>query len=132
MAEAIDIHGSALKNGSITLLARVVGQNGANVIQADLQSARYSVYLLDNRNPDSRTAIDGHTDVVLPVAQLIFDTLQVDPLWTIDAVGYNFRHVLNVSTHPVFAIADRRYLVEHRLTPVAGQVILVRFQIHVL
>jgi hypothetical protein len=132
MAEAIDIYGSAFKHGSITLLARVVGPTGNNVVQADIRSAAYSVYLLDNRDPDSRTAVDGHADVALPVAQLIFDTLQTDSLWTVDAVGYNFRHVLDVSAHPAFAVADRRYLVEHRLTPAVGQVIVVRFQIHVI
>ena len=30
MAEAIDIHGTAFKNGSATLLARIVGAAGAN------------------------------------------------------------------------------------------------------
>jgi hypothetical protein len=132
MAEAIDLYGSAFKNGSITLLARVVGPDGDPIVQADIQSAKYSVYLLDNHDPDSRTAVDGHGNVTLPVGQLIFDTLQVDAIWTIDPVGYNFRHVLDVSAHPAFAVADRRYLVEHRLTPVAGQVIVVRFQIHVI
>ena len=49
-----------------------------------------------------------------------------------DAVGYNFRHVLDVSENQAFAIAGRRYLIEFQLTPVSGQVILVRFRVNVI
>ncbi len=132
MAEAIDIHGSALKNGSVTLLARVVGEDAQPVTQADISSAKYSVYLLDDDDPDSRTAVTGHAGVALVVADLIFDTLQNDDLWTVDEVGYNLRHVLDVSANQAFAIAGRRYLVEFELTAAAGQVILVRFRINVI
>jgi len=132
MAEAIDIHGSALKNGSVTLLARVVGEDAQPVTQADISSAKCSVYLLDDDDPDSRTAVTGHAGVALVVADLIFDTLQNDDLWTVDEVGYNLRHVLDVSANQAFAIAGRRYLVEFELTAAAGQVILVRFRINVI
>jgi hypothetical protein len=70
--------------------------------------------------------------VSLLVANCIFDTLQTDPIWTVDAIGYNFRHVLDVSAHPAFAIAGRRYLIEYQLTPTAGQTILVRFRLSVI
>jgi hypothetical protein len=132
MAEAIDIYGTAYKNGSATLLARVVGQGGANVVQADLSAIRYSVYLLDDQDPDSRTAVANHADVALSVAAVIFDALQTDPIWTVDATGYNFRHVLDVAAHQAFAVAGRRYLVEYQLTPAVGQVILVRFRLNVI
>jgi len=132
MADAIDIHGSALKNGSATLLARVVGKDAQPITQADISSAKYSVYLLDDDDPDSRTAVTGHSDVALVVADLIFDTLQTDDLWTVDDVGYNLRHVLDVSANQAFTIAGRRYLVEFELTPADGQIILVRFRINVV
>jgi len=132
MADAIDIYGTAFKNGSATLLARVVGQGGADVVQADLSAVRYTVYLLDDQDPDSRTAVANHTGVSLLVAQVIFDSPQLDPLWTVDEIGYNFRHVLDVSPHQAFSIAGRNYLVEYQLTPMAGQVILVRFRLHVI
>jgi hypothetical protein len=132
MAEAVDTYGTALKNGSITLLARVVGRDGDNIVQFDVASIEYSVYLLDDQDADSRTEVEGHTDVALSVSQVIFDTLQLDLLWTVDDLGYNFRHVLDVSQGPAFAVAGRRYLVEHRLTPISGQVILVRFRINVI
>ena len=132
MAEAIDIHGTAFKNGSVTLLGRIVGADGANVLQADINTIQYSVYLLDDQNPDGRTAVAEHANVSLTVADVIFNTLQTDPIWTVDTTGYNFRHVLNVSVHQAFTVAGRRYLVEYQLTPAVGQKILLRFRINVI
>ena len=132
MADAADIHGTAFKNGSATLLARVVGGDGQPIVQADVSSAEYSVYLLDDQDSDARTAITGHAGVALTVANVIFNSLQTDSLWTVDTTGYNFRYVLDVSANPAFAVAGRRYLVEFALTPATGQVILVRFRINVI
>ena len=132
MADAVDIHGTAFKNDSVTLLARVVGGNGQNIVQADVSSAKYTVYLLDDRDADARTAITGHSDVALTVSELIFNTLQTDAPWTADDTGYNFRHVLDVSANQAFSVAGRRCLVEFELTPTAGQVILIRFRVNVI
>ena len=132
MAAAADTYGTAYKNGSVTLLARVVGKDGANIVQADIASAKYSIYLLDDQDADARTAVTGHTDVALTVAAVVFDTLQTDALWTVDETGYNFRHVLDVSAQEAFTIAGRRFLVEFELTPVSGQVILVRFRLNAI
>lgn len=132
MSEARDIHGAAFKHGSATLLARIVGNDGADLVQADLASIEYAVYLLDDQDADARTPISGHTDVAVNVTDAVFDTLQKDALWTVDDVGYNFRHVLDVSSSQAFSVAGRRYLVEFRLVPNSGQVILVRFRINVI
>jgi hypothetical protein len=132
MAEASDIHGTAFKNGSVTLLARIVGAQGANVMPADINTVKYTVFLLDDQNSDNRTAVAEHANVSLSVTEVLFATLQTDAMWTVDTIGYNFRHVLDVSVHPAFAIAGRRYLVEYQLTPAAGQMILVRFRINVI
>ncbi len=132
MPEAIDIYGTAFKNGSATLMARVVGQSGADVVRSDISTIRYTVYLLDDQNADSRTAVTGHADIALTVASVLFDTLQTDAIWTVDATGYNFRHVLDVSAQQAFAVAGRRYLVEYQMAPVVGQMIVVRFRINVI
>jgi len=132
MADAYNIHGTAFKNGSVTLLARIVNQSGGNVLQADINALQYTVYLLDDQNPDSRTPVADHAEKILSVSDVIFDTLQTDALWTADTDGYNFRHVLDVSEHQAFTVAGRRYLIEYRLTPVLGQTILVRFRINVI
>jgi len=132
MANAEDIHGVAFKNGSITLLARVVGVDGQNLALADVSSAQYTVYLLDDDDADGRTAVTGHTNVALTPADVIFDSLQTDALWTADTTGYNFRHVLDISQNQAFAIAGRRYLVEVELTPPTGQSMLIRFRVNVI
>jgi hypothetical protein len=132
MADAMDTYGTAFKNGSAVLMARIVDQSGINVVQADIRAIQYSVYLLDDQNPDSRTAVAGHAGVSLAVANVVFDALQTDPIWIVDTTGFNFRHALDVSAHPAFAIAGRRYLIEYQLTPVVGQAILVRFRMNVI
>ena len=132
MADAADIYGTAFKNGSATLLARVVGKDGQAVTQADIASAKYAVYLLDDQDADGRTPVAGHADVSLTVSELIFNALQTDALWTVDETGYNFRHTLDVSANQAFATAGRRFLVRYELTPNSGQVILLRFRVNVI
>ena len=132
MAEALDIHGAAFKNGTTTLLARVVGDDAEPVTIADVNSIEYAVYLLDDQDPDDRTEVEGHADVTLTVADVLFNSLQTDSLWTVDATGYNFRHTPDISTYPAFDVAGRRYLIEYRLTPAVGQMILARFRINVI
>ena len=132
MADAADIHATALKNGSLTMLARVVGGDAQAIVQADIASAKYSVYLLDDDDADSRTAVSAHTAVALTVADIIFNSLQTDDLWTVDDVGYNFLHVLDVSANQAFTIAGRRYLVEFSLTPNDGQIILLCYRVNVI
>jgi len=113
-------------------MARIVNATGVEIIQNDLASIRYSVYLLNDQDPDQRTTITGHDNVSLTIADVISNVLQVNSIWTIDTIGYNFCHVLNVSTSPAFSIAGRRYLIEYRLTPTLGQIILVRFRLNVI
>jgi len=132
MPIATEIYSTVFKNGSATMLARVVGADAQPIVQADIASATYSVFLLDGDDPNGRTAVTGQTDVSLTVADIIFDTLQTDDLWTVDDTGYNFRHVLDVSAAEAFAVAGRACLVEYRLTPVAGQVIVIRFRVNVI
>ena len=132
MADASDIHGVVFKNGSATLLARVVGADGTPIVQADVASATYTAERLDENDPDAAVPVAGHADVAVDVASLIYDTLQNDDLWDADDVGYNFKHVLDVATHPVFAAAGCSYRIRFELTPGSGQVILVRFRAHAI
>ena len=127
-----DVFGTVFKGGTATLLARVVGNAGAPVTAADIARITYSIYLLDDDDPDRRDAVSGHDDVTLDVAAVVTNRLQVDPLWTVDAVGYNFCHVPDVSAAPAFPTAGRQYLVEYRLVPAAGATILVRFRLNAI
>ncbi|MCE5269054.1 MAG: hypothetical protein LLG00_14360 [Planctomycetaceae bacterium] len=132
MPDPTDIYATAFKNGSLSLLARIVDGSGNNVSPAAINAIKYSVYLLNDQDADERTAVEGHANAGLSIGSVLFASLQTGPLWTVDTIGYNFRHVLDVSTHQAFAIAGRRYLVEYQLTPATGQVILVRFRVNAI
>lgn len=130
--DAADIYCTVHKQATATFLARVLGPSGTPVTRAEVSSIRYSLYLLDDREPDLRTPVAGHTEVTLSADNVLETTLETGAIWTRDAVGYNFRHTLGVSAHPAFAIAGRRYLLEYRLTPASGQPLVARFRIHVI
>jgi len=132
MTAAADILCVAFKGGSLTVLARVLGGNAVAIVQADVSAIEYTAWLLDEADPDDRAAIAGHTAKSVDKTGAIFDTLQSDALWTVDAIGYNFRHVLDVFSDQVFTIAGRRVLLEFTITPAVGQVILVRFRVNVI
>jgi len=127
MPSAHDVDGVVFKNGSATFLARIVGADGEAIKQADLSAAEYTVYLVNPGDENGDVAVDGHEGESLVIASTIFDTLQTDDLWDVDTTGYNFKHVLDVSSDQAFALAGRKYRVVFTLTPVAGQDILVRF-----
>jgi len=132
MPDAQDIQGTVFKNGSAILLARVVGAGGTAVTQAEIAAIRYTAHLLDDQDPDQQTPLEGHVAVSLSVADNIYDTLQTDALWTRDTIGYNFKHVLDVTSYPAFPTAGRSYRIVVELTPASGQVILVRFRLHAI
>ena len=126
---AYDILGPVFKNGSATLMARVVGNDGSLLTQSDLSATEYTVYLIDGYDPDDLTEVEGHTAVDVAVADVILNSLVDDDRWDADDTGYNFRYQLDVSSDQAFTQAGREYLVEWQLTPTSGQVILVRFRV---
>jgi hypothetical protein len=132
MPQASDIHGTAFKNGSAVLMARIVDSAGDYVQQSALASIEYSVYELDPCRPDNLTVVAGHDGQLLDVADVIFNALQTGGLWTVDQVGYNFRHEIDVGTAEAFPKAGVQYQVRYELVPTAGQKTIVRFQLRVI
>jgi len=132
MPTAKDIFGTAFKNGSAVLMARIVDASGANVQRAGIAAIEYSVFELDPCRPDNLTAVAGHDGATLVVANVIFNALQTGGLWTVDEVGYNFRHEINVGTSEAFPKAGAQYQVRYELTPTTGQKPIVRFQLRVI
>jgi hypothetical protein len=130
--DARDTYATVQKNGSATFMARIVDATDTPIRQAVIDAAQYSVYLLDDQDPDSWTPIAGHDRVTVDVGQTVFDHVQVDPLWTVDTGGYNFPHELDISAWQAFPLAGRHYLVEYTLTPTVGQVIKVRFRTYAI
>lgn len=142
MAEAEFVFGSVFKGGTCTCLARLVGQNGVALVQADFAagssssssgecgpSATYTIYEMDDQDEDNRTAVSGHENVSLEIEDIIFDTLQVDDIWTVDSTGYNFRHRIGICDNPAFGAAGKRYLVEYSLIPFWQQLIIIPFRV---
>jgi hypothetical protein len=132
MSQANDIFGTAFKNGTAVLMARIVDAAGANVLQAGIAAIEYAVYELDPCRPDNLAAVSGHDGVSLTVANVIYNSLQTGGLWTIDEVGYNFRHEIDVSTAEAFPKAGTQYQIRYELTPTTGQKTIVRFQLRVI
>jgi hypothetical protein len=132
MSSAKDFYGTAFKNGTAVLMARLVDSAGQNVQQSGVASIGYSIYELDPCRPDNLLPVSGHDDVSLTVSDVIFDALQTGGLWTVDAIGYNFRHEIDVGTSEAFPKAGVQYQVRYELTPTTGQRTIVRFQLRVI
>jgi hypothetical protein len=124
---ANDIHATAFRDGTTTLRARVFF-NGANLKSSDVATISYSIYLLNDSDKNYRLEVDGHAAVSLSPADVIFDSMQTDG----EAACWNFKHMPSIAAHPAFATAGRHYLVEYKITPTAGEIVLVRFVVKVI
>ncbi len=129
MAVAKDIHATVFRNATAVFMTRVENSSGQEIVQASVASIRYTVYELEQATPDLLSAVVGHDNVALNLSDVVFDTLQTDEAWTVDAVGYNFRHELDVTQNEAFPKAGAIYQVRYELTPVTGQKIVFRFKL---
>jgi hypothetical protein len=102
------------------------------VQQAGVSAIEYSVFELDPCRPDVLTVVAGHDGVSLVVGDVIFNSLQTGGLWTVDEVGYNFRHAIDVSADEAFPKAGAQYQVRYEISPTSGQKTIVRFQLRVI
>ena len=129
MPLAADIPGKVFRNGSAVLMARVVNADGQNLNQSSVSTIRYTVFEVTTNDPSGLVAVTGHNNVLLTAGAVVYDTLQTDLNWTADALGYNFRHELDVSTSEAFPDAGKVYQVRYELTPVTGQKTIFRFKL---
>jgi hypothetical protein len=128
MASAKDIYGTTFKNGSAILMARIVDSTGEPILSG-VSSVEYSVYELDPCRPDALSAVAGHHHVALTVEDVLFDSLQTGGLWTVDDVGYNFRHEIDIGVAEAFPKAGVDYQVRYEIVPSMGQKAILRFQL---
>jgi len=127
MPVAGDIQGKVFRNGTGVFMARVEDSAAQTINRASVASMKVTVYELTRGEPDVLTAVTGHDGVALDKNVVVFDTLQNDNAWTVDTVGYNFRHELDVSANEAFPKAGADYQVRYEMTPVLGQKIVFRF-----
>lgn len=124
--------GTVFDGGTVTCMARIANDAATtqtNLVQSDISTITYSVWLLDDSDPDSRTTVTGHAAVSLVVSEVVFDTLRTHWVWTEDATGYNFRHTVPISSSAAFTLAGRRYLIEYTITPTTGQKFPLGFEV---
>ena len=75
---------------AIVLFARLVDEAGRPVRPSDVATIEYSIRQLDAH---TRPAADcEESRIGLEVCDVILPALVIDKLWTLDSVGYNFRH----------------------------------------
>lgn len=109
-------------------MARVVGHDAVPILSGNLSSVKYEVWnVLDT--PHAKVV----SETTLTTTTVIFDTLQVDALWTKDATGYNFKADLPAATFPnkkeTHSLRDIVYRVEVKFTPSSGEVFFAIYQI---
>ena len=127
MAVAKDIQGTVFKDATATFMARVESSAGVNLDQVAVATIQYTISEISLVDPGVQRAIIGHENVLLDKMAVIYDVLQNDSTWTVDATGYNFRHEIDVSQHEAFSQAGEVYQVRYEIVPVVGQKIVFRF-----
>lgn len=129
MANAEHFYGTVLDNGTCRLKGQIANDAGDLLTIAGTSVASYTIYEIDPNDEDNRTAIEGHEDVALTVADVILDS---PGSWDIDDTGYNFLHEIDISTNPAFTLAGREYLVVVSVTPTDEQPRLGAFRQRVI
>ena len=121
MTDIVHVTQEIFEDSGIHLMARITGQDAANITQADISSIAYAVYDLNV----PKTAIASGA---LVVATVVYNTLQTDSRWRTDSTGYNFRWAAPAA---LFATGDTQYGAVVRLTPAAGDVFPIEYKIPV-
>lgn len=121
--------GTALENGSAVLMARIVDNTGRTIRRADVAAIEYWIYELDHRLWRGCRVVAGHDGVALNIGDVLFDALQNGGLWSLDAMGYNFRHAFDVAEDDTLATAGKHFDVRYEFTPKIGQKAIIRFQL---
>jgi hypothetical protein len=120
---------AAIQNGSGVLLARLVDRAGVGVRPSEVRTIEYSLYELDPWWPHLFSSVTGRTAVALAVEDVLFDSLQVDEVWTVDSLGYNFRHEIRFGERMQFSQGRFHYEVCYQITLTSKQITVVRFQL---
>ena len=113
---AVIFNGDTFQNSSFTCLARIVGFANQPITPATIESIKYQVW-----NTVSETKTVDTTEI--EVEESLFDFLQQDDYWTVDAIGYNFRLTIPGVALPTTEV----HQIEIRFFPYAGETFLIAF-----
>lgn len=104
------------QNEDIFTLARVINPQQEPIVGADVGSIDLKVYDLSTQ---STTAV--YTATALPVGQVISNDLQTTYGWSQDAIGWNFKHRLEVTAPGISLIGGHTYRLEYKLQSTGAQ-----------
>lgn len=123
------VRGRAVARSGTVLMARIVGYNNVAITRATLTQIDFLVRDL--------TAQTSGSQRTLTIADVIFDTLQttaLDPSWTEDSTGYNFRYIMPASDLAWTAGVDfqgnpapHTFQADVKFTPATGEPFIVPF-----
>jgi len=115
------VQASLWEGGACQCLGRALNWANTPLQQAGLGSLALTV-------TDLQRSLATYTETVT-VASAIFDTLQTDARWTLDATGYNFRHRIPASAFP---LGGRSYRAEYKFTPADPDAAYVFWAVYLL
>lgn len=116
------------RNGTVTLMGRILNDSYEVLTPTNVTSIEYTIFEIDEKNADNLTAVSGHIEESLVVADVFYSSLQTsDERWTADTTGYNFLHTIDISSYAAFTEIGKRYRVNYTITPATGQVVVVPF-----
>jgi hypothetical protein len=115
------------KNGTLVLLARIVDNAGAIVCPSAVATIAYSLYELDVCGKP--IPVDRQIGVPVDVDDALRDELVIDDAWSLDPLGYNFRHELELYPIVQNLLRTGRYRLIYEFTSAAGQTHFIKFEL---
>lgn len=109
MAQAMNFKARAFAGGTLLVLALIKNLAGENITASELSAIRYTVYSLGVHTNSTRTAVTGHENVSLNVAD-VFSAVRTLTVGGTER-SYNFRWTPDRDTNEVFPNPDQKYLV---------------------
>lgn len=113
MAGIVIIRDEFIEGTDLQPTARVQLLDGTNVLQASLSSIDLNVYDEGSNTPTTALLTSNPT-----IANVIFDTLQLDATWGEDDIGFNFQDTILASA--LTTTGGHTYRVEYKLNPSSG------------
>ena len=113
------VRGSCWEGCNFTCMARMEGADAAAITQSSVSS-------IDGKVFDKNSSTDTETTLTVAVATSVFNTLQTDARWDVDATGYNFRFTVPGSSIPD---GGKTYIVEYVFTMADGSIEAAVFEI---
>jgi|KBSMisStaDraftv2_1062788.scaffolds.fasta_scaffold865168_2 hypothetical protein len=104
---------TALEDHPVTLLAQIRNlQDGSLIQQSNLSSIDFRIFDLESVTPHIPTSTGS-----VSIVNSVFDTLQLDDRWNVDARGFNFAHTQPATA---FNTGSRTYDLEYEFNPTGG------------